>query len=548
MGLLDEISTLWNGAGQNQPGSADDLGWVGNAANSLLGDSETDLLGHPWSPKQTAWKGMSSVLGKVAAAMGDLAGQSGHKVGIGEALGKAFGVAGQAAGDYRDQRMNTYAKRLQLAKLKQEFDLGQMDLESYNDMRNQILGALGGTAPAADGSGAAPDAAGGAPGAGGGAGAPAGADASQGPSGGPGGASPAGQDMVTLSNGQTLPRQLALAIVRAPRADGRKMYDAYITKIAGADHWIDLPADQMTPAMKLEGGVWQINTMTGEKKRTGQMAKISNSFSPSVKVDMATNEAYGKAVLGETGVGGEISAMNKRGNDANSLLANVKIFDDAAGAYVAAGGEGGTFAKVRDVFDQATGAILGMDKDTTSRLKAADVMDRTTSKMAMDILGGKLGAGVSNADMTTVKGTVANETHTNSGRAAIVGITRALAKRDQLMAQEWRSGKYDIRKPEEAIRFQNWMAEYGNTHPIAPEIEANTPAWGKVPDVASDGGGAAAPAAPAAEPDPGPQSGPGSYGQPIQVPSAAEAFKQKPGTWVQLPGKPVQQVRKRTNG
>jgi hypothetical protein len=133
-----------------------------------------------------------------------------------------------------------------------------------------------------------------------------------------------------------------------------------------------------------------------------------------------------------------------------------------------------------------------------------EVFRANSSKMALDSMGGSLGTGFSNADRDFVMGQVPGLPNTPEGNKQLIEVTRAVAKRNQQIAQKARdyakrhNGRLDA-------GFDDELAQWAEKNPLFPQAQARPPQ----------------PAAPQTAPQ---------RGQPVRINSPAERDALPPGT------------------
>lgn len=102
-------------------------------------------------------------------------------------------------------------------------------------------------------------------------------------------------------------------------------------------------------------------------------------------------------------------------------------------------------------------ALKGLGFDV--KPQANELFDKMSNEFVVNKLGGSLGNGVSNADVSFINGTVANRTNTPEGNKAIIGIARKLAERESQIAKMSRdyakknNGRIDAGFDEEVASF-----------------------------------------------------------------------------------------------
>lgn len=158
----------------------------------------------------------------------------------------------------------------------------------------------------------------------------------------------------------------------------------------------------------------------------------------------------------------------------NSFSAMEKALDDPA-FYSGAGGE--TVLGLKRL-----GAAMGINPEGITSMESFNALSK---QAALDIMGGSLGTGFSNADRDFVIEQVANLGNTPQGNKAIIGIQRKIAERKGEIAAL--ATKYVQDKGQLDEGFDTVVREYAETNPLFDEQTGEPPSPGPVPGAVEDG-------------------------------------------------------------
>lgn len=150
-----------------------------------------------------------------------------------------------------------------------------------------------------------------------------------------------------------------------------------------------------------------------------------------VTVNTAGEKSYNQTI--GKGYADTFLELNKLGRDAQTTKATLGLMEkliDRPGFY---SGSAGPLVNQAQRLGVSLG-IVGADRAAPSEL-----FEALSNKAVMDVAGGSLGTGISNADATRITQTVPNIGFTPDGNKWVIGVHRALADRKQEIAQQART-------------------------------------------------------------------------------------------------------------
>jgi hypothetical protein len=156
--------------------------------------------------------------------------------------------------------------------------------------------------------------------------------------------------------------------------------------------------------------------------------------------------------------------------DATSGQNVLNTFDAMKGLLKDPNFQSGSGAGYKLALDKAIVALGGDPKLTASR----EAFNSLASKSVLDSLGGKLGAGVSNTDVSFIQGIAPALDNTPQGIALLVNIQSRMAKRQKELAKLAR--EYKREKGVFDDGFDQVAADYAEAHPLFADLSVPTAA------------------------------------------------------------------------
>jgi hypothetical protein len=198
--------------------------------------------------------------------------------------------------------------------------------------------------------------------------------------------------------------------------------------------------------------------------------------------------AYDVETQGKEGFGGRFNAMLSAGDDADSKLSRLDMMEAEANDknFNPGGGEGTLRAKQWAQFFGFKQEGIEKMEDFSSQANA----------LALDMMGGKLGAGFSNADRDFIKSMMPSLTNTKGGIKTMIQVQRALAQRAQQMREMALDYVDDPSHPRIDAGFIRQMKQWSEANPVfGPLVQKTLQEQAKQPDDpgASGGGGGVPP-------------------------------------------------------
>lgn len=226
--------------------------------------------------------------------------------------------------------------------------------------------------------------------------------------------------------------------------------------------------------------------------------KMLAPFRPTTEVNV--NQGAEKAQAAKIGgaYGDTFNDMQKSGRDAAGQLNTLRLMEKLIDNPNFYSGSGGNQVLA---FRRAAASLGIAGADTAA---PQELFSKLANQSIIDKLGGNLGAGVSNSDVTFMSQTTANLANTPEGNRQIVRFGKALAERQievAKLAREYAKGNNGLLD----AGFDDRLAAYARANPLFPEATDAQQA-------------AAARPAPAATPRPAAQAAPGPAAAPPGAP------------------------------
>lgn len=190
-------------------------------------------------------------------------------------------------------------------------------------------------------------------------------------------------------------------------------------------------------------------TPEGPKSLSGQTINVA----PGERAqDAAIGADYGKRFV----------ELQRSATSARSTLSTIDTMEramNAPGFYSGTGGQG------RLAFNRALTSLGITDKETAA---PAEVFDALANRLVMESLGGSLGAGVSNADVSFLQRTTPDLAKTPAGNRQLLSIARAVATRQQevaRLARDYAKANNNRLDP----GFDDAVAQWAEANPLFPQ-------------------------------------------------------------------------------
>lgn len=201
---------------------------------------------------------------------------------------------------------------------------------------------------------------------------------------------------------------------------------------------------------KKEGYQGQLRDWILETKRAGATS-INNNVTGERGYDKTVGEGYGKRFL-------DIQAGAQTAQRALNALDVMEQTMSDPGFY--SGAASGTLQTLKRY-----GSALGLD---AAGIDSMETFNAMTKQAALDVMGGSLGTGFSNADRDFVIDQVPNLQNTPDGNRKLIGVQRLLNRRKQEIAEQARQyaerngGRIDA-------GFDEYLAKWAEQNPLFPQ-------------------------------------------------------------------------------
>lgn len=189
------------------------------------------------------------------------------------------------------------------------------------------------------------------------------------------------------------------------------------------------------------------------------MTAMKKAGASTMTVDMKGQNAYAlERSKGFATMAGEIDGQSR---SAHSMLTTM---DTMANAMNDPNFYSGPLADQVKAFRQVIVA-MGGDPNLVSSM---ETFGAQASKMALDKMGGSLGAGFSNADRDFIRSQVMSLDYSPEGNAALMEINRRIARREIELATMMR--KYEAEHGQVDAGFMQVMSDYAEANPIFANV------------------------------------------------------------------------------
>lgn len=160
--------------------------------------------------------------------------------------------------------------------------------------------------------------------------------------------------------------------------------------------------------------------------------------------------------------------LNKSGAAANARLNTLQALENLSKTPDFYSGFGG------DTRMKVNKALTSLGIANPNAASSAEAFNALTNQLTLDATGGKLGAGVSNADVAFLQSINPNLSTTPEGNAQIIGIQRKIAQRQAEVSQLARQyaqrngGRLDA-------GFDEQLARWAEKNPLFPQAQQSPP-------------------------------------------------------------------------
>lgn len=214
----------------------------------------------------------------------------------------------------------------------------------------------------------------------------------------------------------------------------------------------------------------KIQTLTALKEQSGFKGSLLDlelllrkSQANSQNVTIAGEKKYEETINKD--LGEEFVNIQKQGRAASDTKGTLDLMERAAKMP---GFDSGTLPNVTNAVKRGLVSLGVADAESA---KPNEIFDKLSNKLVLDLSGGKLGTGFSNADRDFMQMTTANRQNTPEGNLGIINIQRKITERQRVVAQMARDyarahkGKIDY-------EFYDTLDKYAQQNPLFPEASA----------------------------------------------------------------------------
>lgn len=196
----------------------------------------------------------------------------------------------------------------------------------------------------------------------------------------------------------------------------------------------------------------------------GSDGKITQVGGSGTNVTVQGQEKEYLKKIGGAAADREIKIMDA-GSNARTTLRTIQIQENLIQDPSFQSGVG------QDLFNSASSLLeqLGIGK---SDIASATAFQAFANKSVLDSLGGSLGTGVSNADVTFINKTVESLSNTGESIALLLSLRRKLAERDILTANEMYKWKQRTGKQMLDADWEMYIQEWAEQNPLFPSSES----------------------------------------------------------------------------
>lgn len=261
--------------------------------------------------------------------------------------------------------------------------------------------------------------------------------------------------------------------IRSGALDAKGGFSGYLNEVAANDRMQKEMNMRMALARAQAGRKTTYRTMTG-----AQVNEMMGSNLPADKLfnigsDGKVTQVGGNGItiggqekeyskkIGGAAADREIKIMDA-GTNARSTLRTIQIQENLIQDPAFQSGTG------QELFNNASQLLerIGIGE---SDLASATAFRAFANKSVLDSLGGSLGTGVSNADVTFINNTVENLNNSGEGIALLLQLRRKLAERDIATANEMYKWKKRTGKTMLDSDWELYIQEWAEQNPLFPD-------------------------------------------------------------------------------
>lgn len=214
----------------------------------------------------------------------------------------------------------------------------------------------------------------------------------------------------------------------------------------------------------------QVNELTGSQLPVDKLyniasdGKITQVGGSGTNVTVQGPEKEYLKKIGGAAADREIKIMDA-GSNARTTLRTIQIQENLIQDPSFKSGVG------QQLFNNASSLLeqLGIGE---SDIASATAFQAFANKSVLDSLGGSLGTGVSNADVTFINKTVESLSNTGESIALLLSLRRKLAERDILTANEMYKWKQRTGKQMLDAEWEMYIQEWAEQNPLFPSSES----------------------------------------------------------------------------
>jgi hypothetical protein len=192
--------------------------------------------------------------------------------------------------------------------------------------------------------------------------------------------------------------------------------------------------------------------------------KIKTASAPKINNVINTGDNKYAQTLGEADAKGFIG-LNQSGANAQSKLNTLSALDNLMKDPNFYSGFAGP-TKMR-----ATQALTSLGIANPNAASAQETFNALSQKFVLDLAGGSLGTGFSNADRDFLQGQVPNLQSTPEGNQRLIGYMRAVAKREQQVADLARKYAAQNKGRFDQSGFNNFITQWAEQNPLFPQAQ-----------------------------------------------------------------------------
>lgn len=192
---------------------------------------------------------------------------------------------------------------------------------------------------------------------------------------------------------------------------------------------------------------------------TNWKVKLKQAGATKINNVVQTGDNQYAKTLGENDAKGFLD-VNKAGNTANSKLNTLTVLDNLMKDPSFYSGFGGP-TRMR-----ANQALASLGIANPNAASAQEAFDAISKKMVLDLAGGSLGTGFSNADRDFIVGQVPALQNTPEGNRRLIEYMRKIAQREQQVAQLARQYAKANNNRFDQAGFNEFLAKWSEQNPL----------------------------------------------------------------------------------